>query len=355
MTRGRGPMCSAELGDVWMDSGTLSRTQAMPSAPQGVDSNSGLSTEEQALLLDPTQLVLDLAGILDPTPISDGTNASISLGRGDWWGAGLSGISAIPFIGDLAKAGKLGRWAETLHKTVALARLRPAFAAKARPVLEQLARLTSRIPEAMLPGFARGAFQRMKRELLAWVGAAHRLPRKQMVDAFLQRWYKDIDELPLPAPGPDRGALWSKLGPKRAGDPGFVHLADDPALSGADLAKRLAEQNGRKTLEKQLEPFGLEHKLDLDAEKLADLVGGPLAWPEFKQLIWSRVSVKYVKSLKGRVVVYVDDAVLKNALRKGEMPVLTTELQELLRRRRSGEGITSIEVRDIFDGTVFEI
>ena len=355
MTRGRGPLCSAELGPAWLDVGTLQRTQATPRAPKGNEANDGLSAEEQALLLDLGQLALDLIGILDPTPVADGTNAVISMGRGDWWGAGLSGVATIPYIGDLAKAGKLGRWGRTLHQAIDLARLRPAFAVRARPLLEQLAKLAARVPTHMLPEFARNSFLLMQRELRIFTGSLQRLPRKQMVDAFLETWFKDIDTLALPPPGPNRGALWSKLGPKKALDEGFALGGDDAAVSGAELAQRLAGQDGRKTLESLLKPFGLEAKLAGDTRTLSELVGGVVGWAEFEQKIWSRVSVKYVKSLQGRVVVYVDDAVLMQALRKGDLPVLTTELQELLKRRRNGEGITTIEVRDLFDGTRFEL
>lgn len=68
--------------------------------------NSGMSG------LDKFQMGLDGVGIFDPTPISDGVNAIISGFRGDWAGAGLSGISAFPYFGDLAgKGGKAGRFA----------------------------------------------------------------------------------------------------------------------------------------------------------------------------------------------------------------------------------------------------
>lgn len=57
--------------------------------------------------LDEAQAVLDAAGIADPTPISDLVSGVISAVRGDWVGAGLSLISAIPYVGDaVAKTGK---------------------------------------------------------------------------------------------------------------------------------------------------------------------------------------------------------------------------------------------------------
>ena len=61
---------------------------------------------------DVTQIALDIVGLVDPTPISDGVNGLISLGRGDWLGAGISAVSMIPYVGDAAKLGKLGRYAE---------------------------------------------------------------------------------------------------------------------------------------------------------------------------------------------------------------------------------------------------
>ena len=64
------------------------------------------------LALDVTQIALDIVGLVDPTPISDGVNGLISLGRGDWLGAGISAVSMIPYVGDAAKLGKLGRYAE---------------------------------------------------------------------------------------------------------------------------------------------------------------------------------------------------------------------------------------------------
>ena len=53
------------------------------------------------------QAAVDVAGIIDPTPISDGISASMSLYKGDLIGAGLSLVSMVPFVGDaLAKAVK---------------------------------------------------------------------------------------------------------------------------------------------------------------------------------------------------------------------------------------------------------
>ena len=93
----------------------------------------GLTPQQQELALDIAQLTLDIVGIFEPTPFADGTNALISIGRGDWLGAGLSGISIIPYIGDLAKAGKLPRYSQKLYDAIQLARNNAEFAKLLRP------------------------------------------------------------------------------------------------------------------------------------------------------------------------------------------------------------------------------
>jgi RHS repeat-associated protein len=56
---------------------------------------------------DILQAGLDIVGIFDPTPISDGLNTALSANKGDWLNAGISALGIIPFAGDLAKAGKV--------------------------------------------------------------------------------------------------------------------------------------------------------------------------------------------------------------------------------------------------------
>lgn len=58
------------------------------------DRGEGLSTA------DKIGLTADITGILDPTPISDGISGIISLGQGDFVGAGLSVVSMAPYFGD---------------------------------------------------------------------------------------------------------------------------------------------------------------------------------------------------------------------------------------------------------------
>ncbi|NUQ82359.1 MAG: hypothetical protein HUU10_12175 [Bacteroidetes bacterium] len=57
--------------------------------------------------LNNIQTTLDVAGIADPTGAVDLGNAVIYAGRGKWSEAGIRLLGIIPYVGDLAKAGKL--------------------------------------------------------------------------------------------------------------------------------------------------------------------------------------------------------------------------------------------------------
>ncbi len=115
--------------------GQFSGRAAMRDLPEAA---AGAPVTREALLLDVTQMSLDIIGIVEPTPFADGTNALISAGRGDAVGAVLSGLGIIPYLGDLAKIGKLGRWAQTMENAIQLAKTDPAFRAAIEPALSRI-------------------------------------------------------------------------------------------------------------------------------------------------------------------------------------------------------------------------
>lgn len=88
------------------------------------------------LQLDLAQSVIDIAGIADPTPISDVIGAGLSLYRGDLIGAGLSLVSVVPYVGDAlgktAKGARLAKKMAGLKKKIAaaIAAVKKAQAAK---------------------------------------------------------------------------------------------------------------------------------------------------------------------------------------------------------------------------------
>lgn len=117
------------------------------------------------LIADLTQMGLDLTGIVDPTPISDGANALISALRGDWLGAGLSALSIVPYVGDAAKLGKLGKWAETVAKSIDAAKSNPAAVAQLRPVMDTIKAALDKLPLDKLPESMRKPLQDIKSQV----------------------------------------------------------------------------------------------------------------------------------------------------------------------------------------------
>lgn len=109
------------------------------------------AAEIRSLALDITQMCFDLAGLFDPTPVSDGASALISLGRGDWFGAVISGVSMVPYVGDLAKAGKFPKYLKTLERAINLARESERVAELLRPVISRLNDVLNLMPQRV-PG-----------------------------------------------------------------------------------------------------------------------------------------------------------------------------------------------------------
>ncbi|MBX2836463.1 MAG: hypothetical protein KTR35_06395 [Gammaproteobacteria bacterium] len=133
-----------------------------------IDVPDGLTDEQKALYLDLAQLGLDVVGIVEPTPFADGSNGLISLFRGDWVGAGLSALGVIPYIGDLAKIGKLGRWANTVTNVIEAAGKSDRFSGIVKPVLEKIAKGIGDIPDSVfnkLPKSAQDALSALRTKI----------------------------------------------------------------------------------------------------------------------------------------------------------------------------------------------
>ncbi|MCQ9839222.1 hypothetical protein ACUDOC_29435 [Pseudomonas aeruginosa] len=75
-----------------------------------VESETPAEDDTGTKILDGLQTTLDVAGLIPGVgEIADLANAGISLARGDYAGAALSLVSAIPFAGWFGTAGKVGR------------------------------------------------------------------------------------------------------------------------------------------------------------------------------------------------------------------------------------------------------
>lgn len=190
-------MQEAVARGISVDQLATARLNEASGAGSGVDSE---------LIKDVTQMALDIIGIFDPTGISDGANALISLGRGDWVGAGLSAISIVPFVGDLAKAGKLGKWASTMTKAIEAAASNPAARQALEPMFKKLQSALHAIPETVwknMPDSMRSTLEGMKGKLDDLLGKADIPNRPTVVDGRPQyyvdgagtkgNWRKDIN------------------------------------------------------------------------------------------------------------------------------------------------------------------
>lgn len=153
-----------------LNDGTLVRTLSPPPGPIG-----GLTGAEQDLLLDLTQMSLDLVGIIDPTPVSDGASMALSLGRGDYSGAAISAVSMVPFIGDLAKSAKLGRYLATLRKAADTAARSLVFRRQLLPLARKLAAMLEEV-RIVLPKSAQAQADAVMSKLEKALGGRRLLP-----------------------------------------------------------------------------------------------------------------------------------------------------------------------------------
>ena len=89
----------------------------------------------------------------------------VSAARGDWTGVLISAIAMVPYVGDLAKLGKLPRLARTVARAVEVARANPRFAQRIAPVMDNLRDALDALPYDSLPDSARRAIDDMRRSL----------------------------------------------------------------------------------------------------------------------------------------------------------------------------------------------
>lgn len=159
--------------------GDIAANAANGGPPPGAAGRDVPTPSRTDLALDVTQIGLDIVGIFEPTPFADLTNAGISIFRGDGWGALASAAGVIPYVGDAAKLGKLGKWAQTITNAIDLAKRDPGFAQAVRPALQGVQDALRAIPQAALdalPNSARQQLSRISRQLDEALGTSTRPP-----------------------------------------------------------------------------------------------------------------------------------------------------------------------------------
>ena len=169
-----------------IDKGTSALTNSARPGPLGIyDARTADEIRQEQLKIeiaaDIGQLILDITGIIDPTPASDGTNALISLARGRWVDALINTVSIIPYIGDVSKLAKLPRYLTSIQKAVRLARVDVKWAARLREIFVKVKKLLDDVFEAganNLPAQPRKYLQQIRDEIDAFLnpGSLHVKP-----------------------------------------------------------------------------------------------------------------------------------------------------------------------------------
>jgi hypothetical protein len=124
--------------------------------------------EKKEIALDICQFILDMTGIIDPTPASDGTNAIISLSRGRWIDAVISVVSIVPYVGDIAKLGKLPRYLASIRKAIRIARADVHWSSALKKLFIPLKKVIDQLYELganKLPQGANKTLQQIKHEI----------------------------------------------------------------------------------------------------------------------------------------------------------------------------------------------
>jgi hypothetical protein len=159
-----GSLSTVEQGQLAANYGALNQGGNLLAANPGGAAR-GLTAAQKSLALDVTQLGLDIVGIFEPTPFADGANTLISLGRGDWFGAFTSAVGIIPYVGDAAKLGKLGKWAETVAKAVDMAATNPAFRKAIEPALRKIVGAIDSVGLDRLPNDVKSQFTKIRNKI----------------------------------------------------------------------------------------------------------------------------------------------------------------------------------------------
>lgn len=87
------------------------------------DTTQALAKADSDLKWELAASAADVAGMVDPTPVSDLVGAGLAVRKGDWLGAGMSLVSTVPYLGDAvakpAKAVRAAKRINELRQTVA--------------------------------------------------------------------------------------------------------------------------------------------------------------------------------------------------------------------------------------------
>ena len=138
--------------------------------PPNLSGNAMTISSKEQLALDFVQFSLDIVGIADPTGIADGMSGLMSLGQGRLLDAAISGVSMIPYIGDLAKTAKLPRYVASVKAAIKLAATDYKFANELRAAARVVRETLEKIPTSELPNSAVEQIADIQKQLDQFLG-----------------------------------------------------------------------------------------------------------------------------------------------------------------------------------------
>lgn len=202
-----------------------------------------LATEAKSMSkLEYATIAADIAGIFDPTPISDAVGGMLSLVQGDFIGAGLSVGSFIPYAGDaVAKPLKIAKRAPRTAKLIAEFLSRSDNLAKAgREVLENTFKLSE------IAAARKKALQRVQQAML---NARNKVPGCQdcqkLVDAS---GTKRVLQMPA------TGGKWKTVDGAAPASGSGVFTFDSPkTLPDGRVVKEIEFRNGAPNFDDYVE------------------------------------------------------------------------------------------------------
>jgi hypothetical protein len=92
------------------------------------------------------QMFFDLTSIVDPTPLSPAAGLAFSVARRDWVDSLLSGASLIPFVGEIARFGKLAKIIKTLEESIDLAGKSEKAVELVKPAAQKMSQIVDLLP-----------------------------------------------------------------------------------------------------------------------------------------------------------------------------------------------------------------
>lgn len=213
--------------------------------------------KKEALNMPPLQratLVADVAGFFDPTPTCDLIGMSLSLIQGDLWGAGASAAgAALPYLGDIAKIGKVAKVApKTAEAMAKVAAAGDKLASASKEALQQMGLKLEQVAAARAK-----ALEKVQKDLLdAKSGGRPGCVKCTQGEKVVER------ELKMPT-GQSGNGTWRDANGKVTVQPrdgnGIFEFTEEKILPNGQSVKQIEFKNGAPDFEPYVE--GGKHDL----------------------------------------------------------------------------------------------